>query len=272
MPQESFVEVDGARIWYRVSGLRAAGLPLVLVHGSGANHWWWHAMVPFLQRRHTVIELDLSGHGDSDHRLPYSVEGWGREIKAVLDAVGAPRAVLVGHSMGGKLCVAAAATYASAVAGLVLFDVALPPSDRWRDRAPWMEGRARYASSREELVARFALAPKQPQPDARVLRPVAEGSVRHETEGWCWKHDRRRMPILDDRLIGTFALDVACPISFVYAEHSYAVDEAVLAHVRTALRAPITLTRVERAHHHLVLEQPRRCAELVTAFSASVPV
>lgn len=267
-PHEASVEVDGADVWYRVSG--GVGPTLLLVHGSGANHLWWHVMLPWLRPGHRVVEMDLSGHGDSGHRLPYSVEGWAGEIDAVLQAVDARDAVLVGHSMGGKLCVAAAALHPQRVAGLVLFDVGLPPPRSWRDRPASFEGATRYFPTREELVARFALAPRQPHPAAHVLDPIAEGSVRHEAEGWRWKHDRRRTPIVDDRLIGTFALGLTCPISYVYAEHSHAVDEETVEHVRTSLRAPVTLTRVDGTHHHLVLEEPERCAELVVELAESL--
>jgi len=51
-----------------VSGRNDGLPPILLVHGSGANHLWWHVMLTDLRVGHRVIEIDLSGHGESEHR------------------------------------------------------------------------------------------------------------------------------------------------------------------------------------------------------------
>jgi len=239
----SLIVVDEARVWCRVSGL-PTGPPILLVHGSGANHVWWQAMLPALRPGYLVIEIDLSGHGESEHRSAYSLAGWVDEVVSALEHVGSLPATLVGHSMGGKVCVAAAAVRPDLVAGLILFDVGLPPPSGWRNRPVALAGPQRYYPSRGELLDRFVLAPPQPCPPAAILSAVARGSVRREAAGWTWKHDRRSMPILSDREIGEAALRVRCPILFVHAEHSHAVDDSVVRHVCSTLPAPVIVRRV----------------------------
>lgn len=209
-PDPCLVIVDGARVWCRVSGQKD-GRPILLVHGSGANHAWWQLMLPDLRVGHRVIEIDLSGHGESEHRSAYSLAGWVEELVSVLEHASTGPTTLVGHSMGGKVCVAAAAARPDLVVGLVLFDVGLPPPSEWRDRPATIEGRQRHYPSRQELVDRFVLAPPQPDPPSAVLAAIAARSVRLETAGWTWKHDRRSMPILDDREVGEAALRLGCP-------------------------------------------------------------
>ena len=56
---------------------------------------------PYLARKYTVAALDLSGHGDSDHRDRYSGETFAREVFAVCEAALPPKPFVIGHSFGG---------------------------------------------------------------------------------------------------------------------------------------------------------------------------
>ena len=80
------VTVDGAVIRYR--RYPRSGRPvLLLVHGGGACAAWWDGMVPHLNDRYGLLVVDLSGHGESDHRpFGYSPELWAKELVGVLAA------------------------------------------------------------------------------------------------------------------------------------------------------------------------------------------
>ncbi|OMQ14825.1 alpha/beta hydrolase, partial [Modestobacter sp. VKM Ac-2676] len=54
-----------------------------------------------------MVALDLTGHGDSDHRTDYDPLVWAREVVAVAAATGLDRPVVIGHSMGGWVAVTA---------------------------------------------------------------------------------------------------------------------------------------------------------------------
>jgi pimeloyl-ACP methyl ester carboxylesterase len=61
------VEVAGASIHYLAWG--DPGRPgLVFVHGGGAHAHWWSPVAATFAHEFRVVALDLSGHGDSDHR------------------------------------------------------------------------------------------------------------------------------------------------------------------------------------------------------------
>jgi len=155
-------------------------------------------MEPLLSENWRVIRIDLSGHGDSGHRDHYGTEVWGAEIFAVLDAAASDRAVLVGHSMGGRICLVAAAAHPRRVAGVVTLDSVIRPVAR--PARPLIPHPAVYAS-REEALARFRLLPDQPLPSEEFLLPVAAHSVRPVDGGWSWKHDPRGVPTVDDALL-----------------------------------------------------------------------
>jgi pimeloyl-ACP methyl ester carboxylesterase len=88
------------------------GPPLILVHGSTADHTTWRATGPVLERTRRVHAVDRRGRGDSgDADGPYSIGLEYDDLAAVADAVadeaGAPVDV-VGHSYGGRIGLGAA--------------------------------------------------------------------------------------------------------------------------------------------------------------------
>ena len=59
---ENTISRDGTRIAYRRSG---EGPPLILVHGTAANHGRWSPVLPALEERFTVYAMDRRGRGGS---------------------------------------------------------------------------------------------------------------------------------------------------------------------------------------------------------------
>ena len=90
---------------------------LVFVHGGGAHAHWWNHLAAAFADDFRVLALDLSGHGDSDHRDSYDIEQWTEEVIAVADAAGiAGQPVVIGHSMGGFVTIATASLHADDLA------------------------------------------------------------------------------------------------------------------------------------------------------------
>lgn len=87
---------DGTRIAYARSG---TGPPLLLVHGSLADHTRWAPILPALEPHFTVYAMDARGRGGSGDAPDYAIERDYEDIAALVDAVGGPVAV-VGHSHG----------------------------------------------------------------------------------------------------------------------------------------------------------------------------
>src|SRR5258708_10580949 len=96
--QEGTTTVDGASIAYRDWG-DPDGRSIVLVHGGAAHSRWWDHIAPMLTDGWRVVAVDLSGHGDSDRRGPYSLATWARQgLAAVAETGAAAAAVGIGHS------------------------------------------------------------------------------------------------------------------------------------------------------------------------------
>jgi hypothetical protein len=89
---------DQTRIAYRSTG---AGTPLVVVHGTTADHTRWRPVLPLLAGSSLVHAVDRRGRGGSGDHPEYAIEREFEDIAAVVRAVrGAGRVDLLGHSYG----------------------------------------------------------------------------------------------------------------------------------------------------------------------------
>ncbi|MEX2206056.1 MAG: alpha/beta fold hydrolase [Myxococcota bacterium] len=173
---------DRVRLHYEVAG---GGPALLITHGFTGSTADFAKNVDALARENTVITWDLRGHGRSDcpaDPAAYSVPLCVADMAALLDAAGAERAVLAGHSLGGFLSLEFHLAQRARVAGLILIDTG-PGYRKDEPRAGWnarAEGMARdfEAKGGERAlglarVARGILA----QHDARVLESLSAITV-----------------------------------------------------------------------------------------------
>jgi lipase len=102
---------------------------VLAVHGVTASLMTWRTVARKLAAHSRVSFLapDLRGRGRSATLPgPYGIAAHMNDLLAVLDHVGARRAVLVGHSLGAYIVARLAAEHPERAAGLVLLDAGLP--------------------------------------------------------------------------------------------------------------------------------------------------
>lgn len=98
-----FLTHAGVSLRYDRTG---AGPAVLLIHGWTGNRTFWERQVQALRDRHTVITVDLRGHGESSRpRTGYSVGALTADLEHLVRAIGIPRLALVGWSMGGLLAI-----------------------------------------------------------------------------------------------------------------------------------------------------------------------
>jgi pimeloyl-ACP methyl ester carboxylesterase len=103
---------------------RGDGPPIVFVHGMGTSATTWERCMDRLADRFTVIAVDLLGHGGSpvpDDPTEYTRDRALADLDDVLADLDAP-AVLVGHSLGGYLALAHAATRPGVARAIVVLN------------------------------------------------------------------------------------------------------------------------------------------------------
>lgn len=98
---------DGVSLVYEDRG--KGDTALVFLHGwCGDRHWWKHQVDAFAND-YRVVAIDQAGHGESGKdRKSWTVAGLAEDVQSVVKELGLKRVILVGHSMGGPVSLAAA--------------------------------------------------------------------------------------------------------------------------------------------------------------------
>jgi pimeloyl-ACP methyl ester carboxylesterase len=260
------LQVAGRRIHYRMWG--DAALPaLLLVHGAGANSSWWDHIAPQLSGFHCVAP-DLGGHGDSDHRDSYDIPEWTSEVLAVAAAERLYRPVVIGHSLGGRVAVAAGGAHPESISGVAFIDSPLnrqPPGEESPHRR---ERPHRVYADAQQAVARFRTLPPQETVLPYVQRHVARQSLRPVEGGWTWKFDPfvfRRRPSLQRELAA-----LRRPAVLLRCEQGL-VDVAMAAEMQRLAAGPLTVVELPAAGHHPMLDQPLVLVAALNALLAARP-
>jgi pimeloyl-ACP methyl ester carboxylesterase len=108
---------EGTQIAYSVTG---TGPPLVLVHGTTADHTRWPSVLPLFEDRFTVYAIDRRGRGESGDSEFYAIEREFEDVASVVDSLPEPANVL-GHSFGA-LCVLGASLLTQNMRKMVLYE------------------------------------------------------------------------------------------------------------------------------------------------------
>jgi len=109
-------------LFYRKYG--EAGPPLIIVHGlygSGDN---WISIARELSGDFEVYVVDQRNHGQSPHSSVHDYPAMRDDLQEFMDHQGIKRAVLIGHSMGGKSIMTFAMSWPERVQSLVSVDIA----------------------------------------------------------------------------------------------------------------------------------------------------
>ncbi|MEZ4503217.1 MAG: alpha/beta hydrolase [Dehalococcoidia bacterium] len=118
---DAVISRDGTRIGFVRSG---SGPPLVLVHGTTADHVRWGPILPALEEHFTVYAVDRRGRGLSEDAPDYALQREAEDIARVVDSISEPADVF-GHSYGA-LASLEAAPLSRNLRRLVLYEPPIP--------------------------------------------------------------------------------------------------------------------------------------------------
>jgi esterase len=122
---------NGVRLYYEEHG---TGAPILCIHGCSSSALVWGDAVQELARLGRVIAYDRRGCTRSERPEPYertSVAEHADDAAALLDALAAAPAVVIGRSYGGTVATELALRYPDRVRALVLLE-----ADASRELAP----------------------------------------------------------------------------------------------------------------------------------------
>jgi len=123
---DGYVDVNGVHMYYEVYG---DGSPLVLLHGGVMTiELDFAALLPELVTRHTVIAVELQGHGrTADTGRAITPAALASDVVGLLDHLGIDRAHVLGHSLGGGVALELAVSHPDRVRSIVPMSITVRP-------------------------------------------------------------------------------------------------------------------------------------------------
>jgi pimeloyl-ACP methyl ester carboxylesterase len=187
---EMVTSVDGTQIAYERTG---SGPPLVLVHGTTADHTRWEPIVPALEEHFTVYVMDRRGRGESSDADEYALGREVEDVVAVVESIEKP-VILFGHSFGA-LCSLEAALRTDNLRRLVLYEPPLPVGDHDPDTESILDEMAALVDDGENeqaLTQFFREIAQVPTTELDALRSAPNWPARVDAAHTAIREERAR--------------------------------------------------------------------------------
>jgi esterase len=256
-------------LFHREYGSPDNGRTVVFLHGLFGSSANWRGIARRFEGSHRVVIPDLRNHGQSPHAGEVSYAAQVVDVVELLDRLGIPATVLVGHSMGGKVAMLAALTHPDRVGGMVCVDIAPVdyPSSRFGQvfeafaavDPPTLE-------SRQQADDRMA-----PYLPVRAVRSYMLQNLIKEESGWRW---RLNLAALERGMAELSAFPAVRRAEylgeslFVYGGNSPYVEPGHAEIIRR-LFPYARLRQVVGAGHWVYADQPQAFANVLANFLAN---
>lgn len=188
------IDRDGIKLHYEVHG---SGPVLILTHGYSSTSAMWEGQIDALSKHHKLVLWDMRGHGQSDYPddpSAYSEAHTVADMAALLDEVGARRAIVGGLSLGGYMSLAFYRVHPERVSALLIIDTG-PGFKKDDARAAWNR-RAHDTGDRFEREG-LAVLESASRERSTVCHRDASG-LAHAARGMLTQRDARVIETLPD--------------------------------------------------------------------------
>eukprot|EP00761_Pharyngomonas_kirbyi_P006750 gb/GECH01006758.1/.p1 GENE.gb/GECH01006758.1/~~gb/GECH01006758.1/.p1 ORF type:complete len:359 (+),score=53.97 gb/GECH01006758.1/:1-1077(+) len=276
----------------------SSGTPLILVHGISATSRHWNS---FARKFPTNIPppplyaLDLRGRGGSEIGGPQEKAGLKvhvEDIRRVMDYFNLPKAVIVGHSLGGYIALEGARVLGERCAGYVVVDSG-HPADWGSPVSSDPQVVAALERSFQRLSMRFSdintylkyWFPCLPNPvenlPADWVNTFAYELVPSSSSDQENKREEKMRVAVDEQSVKADAADLPnsrmtldqirqlqTPALLLTAEYGFTdhtppfVDENVANMLNTNLNCEYPAHRIKGSNHYTILTEPRHASEL----------
>jgi esterase len=236
------------------------------LYGSLAN---FTSLAKHLEQNYTVIRVDLRNHGKSPHVLEMTQQAMANDLVVLLGELGLEQAVVVGHSLGGKVAMTFAQQNPQLVSGLVIVDVAPVeyPADSHNNVFTALKS-VHLTAIKSRKDADEALTQHLAETS---LRQFLLTNLQHTASGFQWRinlgvliseyHDIAAAPPAAPPYIG--------PVSLIKGSESTYINDAMLPVVKQRFPNCIVNT-VDGAGHWLHAEKPAEFNGLVEDFLSTL--
>ena len=248
-----FADIAGRKAYYAERRpIPVEGPPVLFVHGAGGSHQHWLYQVRDLPRSPTIA-VDLPGHGRSEGEGWDTIEAYGDWVVALLDVLEVPRAVLVGHSMGGGIALDVALRHPARVAGIGL----VATGARLRVAPAILGGILENKEAAVRLICDSAFGPEAPREMVRLGRRQMEEIPAEVLYG-----DFSACDAFD--VMGRLG-EIAAPALVLCGTKDWLTPSKYSVYLRDNI-ALTTLHLVEGAGHMVMVERPASVVQALTQF------
>ena len=250
------IDRDGVHIHYEVHG---DGPPLLLTHGYSSTSQMWQGQIEALSRKHRLVLWDMRGHGQSDYPddpAAYSEALTVGDMAAILDTIGAKRAIIGGLSLGGYMSLAFYRAHPERARALLIIDTG--PGFKKDDAREVWNKRALDTAARFEQEG-LAVLKSASRERSSVSHRDANG-LALAARGMLTQRDAKVMELLPDIKVPSLIVVGADDTPFLGA------SDYMAAKIPGAQKVVIPA-----AGHAVNIDQPRAFIDAVIPFLENLP-
>ena len=215
---------------------------------------WYDVAERLDPARFTAYLLDFRGTGASDRPATgHDLDGYASDLRAALRAVGP--AVVVAHSMGGKIAQFVATEQPPALERLVLV---APGTARAYAMNPKHRALAEAAFGSRKRIERFQRAAMTRDVAPEVMERIVSDALLAQREAWFGWYDRGRTADFADRLDR-----IATPTVVVAGENDPLAPPARVKRDVANRIAGAVFVELRNAGHNLPVEAPNEIAGVI---------
>ena len=247
------------KLFYRELG---QGQPMIIMHGIFGSSDNWLTQARHFSANYHVITLDLRNHGQSEHHPDFDYPVMANDLNEFIDSKGLKDAIVIGHSMGGKVAMNFAIAHPDKLAKLIVVDIAPKPYNL--EHYVILDGLKAIPidtlTSRQEadeVLSKFV-------PEADVRQFLLKNLQRKSEGGFTWKLN---LPVIDKNL-KNIGLDLQFdgkfekPTLFIRGSRSRYVHDADMERIKKIF-PKAELVSMDTGHW-VQAEKPQEFVDVVT--------
>jgi esterase len=246
-------------LFYREAG---EGQAIVLLHGIFGSSDNWLTQAKLLSAHYHTYALDMRNHGQSFHDAKFDYPAMVNDVLVFMETHGIKNAIMMGHSMGGKVAMNFAVAHPDKLQKLVVVDIA----PKAYDMRHYVILDGLKAIPIDKVTTRNeaddALAPFVGEPDVRQF--LLKNMQRKPDGGFRWKLNLHAI----DKNIENIGVDLQFPgkfeqpTLFVKGARSNYIKDQDLKRIREVF--PAAELKTLDTGHWVPAEKPKEFVDLVT--------
>lgn len=229
---------------------------LVFLHYFGGAANTWNDVIDCLQNNFTCIAVDLPGFGKSPALShPISVDDSTNAVIGLIENLKLQNYILIGHSMGGKVAINAAAKNLKGLLQLILIAPSPPSPEPMTEKE--RENMLTAFGNEEDVKKMIQDVIANPLSDTLFLKEVNNNLQASQT-GWQSWPQLGSKEVIIDRMKG-----VHVPLSVLYGDKDKKFTKQFLKKEFNQYFTTFTLTEIENSGHLLPVEAPEATATAI---------